>query len=445
MRAYKFIVLLLVLLTLVSGALAEHNAEAANVSTISIVLKAPTGWTADASAAVRVVIDTDAAIGSYTVHCRLNQGAWEEITAYLSDGQYDYPVTENGICQVRATDAQGCESEAEIALQCFDREAPIVTASINGQTLRVAADDPHSGVAGIQVNSLLYTEVDDSALAIDLTGELCHFASLAVRAFDFCGNFSEPVLLENPCYTQEATPTPTPTTVASTPVTTAHTISVATAKPCAHDTQNSVWSEFTTGVYVQNTTPVLSASPSSPTPTPAPKTEYIALGPGMPYTPNGNGHTRDVLYSAATNKQFLTIESKQGHTFYLIIDYDKPVDEDAEMYQTYFLNLVDERDLLSLLDETELSALASPTPEIVYITPSPTVLPVLTAAPLPVPDSDSSKPSFSLLAAIAALLVFGFGAIVLMLQRKQSAKHKQMPDYGIDDEDDEDDESSGAE
>ena len=73
----------------------------------------------------------------------------------------------------------------------------------------------------------------------------------------------------------------------------------------------------------------------------------------MPYLADGNGHTLDVLYSAATNKQFITMQTKSGNTFYLVIDYDKPIDEAAEMYETYFLNLVDERDLMALMSEEE--------------------------------------------------------------------------------------------
>ena len=33
--------------------------------------------------------------------------------------------------------------------------------------------------------------------------------------------------------------------------------------------------------------------------------------------------------------------------FYMVIDYDKPLDEDGEQYETYFLNLVDSRDPVS--------------------------------------------------------------------------------------------------
>ena len=42
---------------------------------------------------------------------------------------------------------------------------------------------------------------------------------------------------------------------------------------------------------------------------------------------------------------------------YLVIDYDKVSDEDEEQYQTYFLNPVDEADLLALLDDDAISAL----------------------------------------------------------------------------------------
>ena len=34
-----------------------------------------------------------------------------------------------------------------------------------------------------------------------------------------------------------------------------------------------------------------------------------------------------------------------------MIDYDAPINEEEEQYQTYFLNMVDEADLLALLDE----------------------------------------------------------------------------------------------
>ena len=80
------------------------------------------------------------------------------------------------------------------------------------------------------------------------------------------------------------------------------------------------------------------------------------IEPGEPFAGDGNALTRDLLYDKATNKQFITIQTKNGNTFYIVIDYDAPVNEDEEQYKTYFLNLVDERDLTDLLDEADIPA-----------------------------------------------------------------------------------------
>ena len=71
------------------------------------------------------------------------------------------------------------------------------------------------------------------------------------------------------------------------------------------------------------------------------------VDPGEGFTEDGNLVTRDLLYDKATNKQFITVQTSGGSTFYIVIDYDKPTDEDGEQYQTYFLNTVDEADLLA--------------------------------------------------------------------------------------------------
>ena len=79
--------------------------------------------------------------------------------------------------------------------------------------------------------------------------------------------------------------------------------------------------------------PVVEETPA-PEPTPT-------ITPGEGFSEDGNLVTRDLLYDAATNKQFITVETSGGNTFYIVIDYDKPVDEDGEQYHTYFLNMVD--------------------------------------------------------------------------------------------------------
>ena len=82
--------------------------------------------------------------------------------------------------------------------------------------------------------------------------------------------------------------------------------------------------------------------PTMETPAPEP-----TITPGEGFSEEGNLVTRDLLYDEHTNKQFITVQTSGGATFYLVIDYDKPVDEKGEQYETYFLNMVDEADLLA--------------------------------------------------------------------------------------------------
>ena len=114
----------------------------------------------------------------------------------------------------------------------------------------------------------------------------------------------------------------------------------------------------------QQTTPQKQPATTTPvTTTPKPETEAESKPeeeetneppePGSGFTSEGNVITRDLLYDKATNKQFVTLETKDGTVFYLVIDYDSPVNEEEEQYQTYFLNLVDAADLAALVGEEE--------------------------------------------------------------------------------------------
>lgn len=102
----------------------------------------------------------------------------------------------------------------------------------------------------------------------------------------------------------------------------------------------------------QSSRPSTSTKPTEGT---EPPTPTIAAD-GMPFTEDSIVATRDLLYDAATNKQYITVETRNGNTFYIVIDYDKPVDEDGEQYYTYFLNQVDEADLMALLEDNSAPA-----------------------------------------------------------------------------------------
>lgn len=72
--------------------------------------------------------------------------------------------------------------------------------------------------------------------------------------------------------------------------------------------------------------------------------------PGEGFSEEGSLVTRDLLYDKHTNKQFITVQTIGGSTFYIVIDYDKPVNEEEEQYQTYFFSVVDEADLLAAME-----------------------------------------------------------------------------------------------
>ena len=84
--------------------------------------------------------------------------------------------------------------------------------------------------------------------------------------------------------------------------------------------------------------------------------------PSAALTPDGNLTLVDDYgenYADGSGKQFITLVTKAGNTFYLIIDRD-----DEGEQTVHFLNLVDEADLLALMDEDEAAKYTKPEPEV---------------------------------------------------------------------------------
>lgn len=78
----------------------------------------------------------------------------------------------------------------------------------------------------------------------------------------------------------------------------------------------------------------------------------LADGDNTALTPDGNlTLIDDIGSSAASGKQFITVETKTGNVFYLIIDRD-----DEGEQTVHFLNQVDETDLLALIEDGETAA-----------------------------------------------------------------------------------------
>lgn len=193
----------------------------------------------------------------------------------------------------------------------------------------------------------------------------------------------------------------------------------------------------------------------TPAPEPAP-----TITPGEGFSEDGNLVTRDLLYDAATNKQFITVETSGGNTFYIVIDYDKPVDEDGEQYETYFLNLVDEADLLAAAEaagvevascscsekcvagaiNTACPVCAVNMTECVGVEPEPEPAADPVEEPEPEPEQKSNAGALLL---VLALAVVGGGAgwYFKIYRPKQEKAAEPEEDYGeeLDDYDDPED------
>lgn len=164
---------------------------------------------------------------------------------------------------------------------------------------------------------------------------------------------------------------------------------------------------------------------AAPEPEAEPESEPVATVEAVPeesadngLTPEGNLTLVDD-YGTATGegKQFITLVTKSGNYFYLIID------RHADGNNTvHFLNQVDESDLLSLMDENTANEYlsqaaetedAEPEPE----EPEPTVTP---AAKEPEATAKTNAlPSLILLGAVA---VGGIGFAITRLKRKKAAQ-----------------------
>ena len=82
---------------------------------------------------------------------------------------------------------------------------------------------------------------------------------------------------------------------------------------------------------------------------PAQETAKPVTGGAEPLTPEGNlTLVDDIEGEAAGDKQFITVQTKAGNTFYIIID--RAADGENTVY---FLNAVDEADLMALMEDGE--------------------------------------------------------------------------------------------
>ena len=163
-----------------------------------------------------------------------------------------------------------------------------------------------------------------------------------------------------------------------------------------------------------------------PTAEPAPAEPVKETEPeaAVPLSPEGN-------LTIVEDKQFITVKTKAGNTFYLIID------RAGKEHNVYFLNLVDEADLRALMEE---DGTLEPLPGegIVPTVPEPE------PEPTPEPETEAEEPvpakSMNPVPILIVLLVIlgGTGLWYFKLRKsKPSVKGStNLDEYSFDDDDD---------
>jgi len=169
----------------------------------------------------------------------------------------------------------------------------------------------------------------------------------------------------------------------------------------------------------------------------APEVEEVSEEEWGPLTPDGNMSIVDDYGTLeAGGKQFITVVTKNGNYFYIIIDRDDEGDETV-----HFLNMVDESDLLSLMDEDEVNKYIALTGgEKVEEEPK---TPTVTQEPVtqePQTEQQEEKPKKSKTNGIMALILIvalaGAGGYMYFTTTKHSKKKSKTkdPDEGYTDE-----------
>jgi flagellar basal body-associated protein FliL len=168
------------------------------------------------------------------------------------------------------------------------------------------------------------------------------------------------------------------------------------------------------------------AATATPEVTPEPTAEPTPTPPPAPLTPDGNLTLVDDLSGTQTEgKQFITVVTKNGNYFYIIID------RAGDKENVHFLNLVDEADLMALLEDAK-----QPAP----VTPPAAVTPEPETEPTPAPEPEQKNNTGGLVILLVLVAALGGGAFYYfkVVKPKQGTKGNtavsELDDFDFDED-----------
>lgn len=323
----------------------------------TITITAPKGWHTK-TAQVEIRLTDDNGTGWKKAEAKVERGgSWMDLTDQLAHGnRATVEISENCTVYVTVTDKDGKAHTKSRYMECFDRTPPTVKAGTDRKLLRVEADDEDSGVAAVYIDGDRYDDLTNGTLDVRLRDLDDRYKQISIQAVDYAGNRSKTVQLANPNYEEpkkdkdkekpsadcpdapKPETTPGPADPEPTPP----------APPADTPDKGGAAKPSTGSAPASGGKPGTTASTSG---TGGREDRPVEKEPGEPLSEGSAIVTRDLLYDKATNKQFITVQGRDGGTFYIVIDYDAPVNEAEEQFTTYFLNQVDEADLAALLGE----------------------------------------------------------------------------------------------
>ena len=405
----------------------EPTAEPVPEGAYKITVVSPAKWQKDRATAKINIVDVN---GTGWANIRIvvaTENGWQ--TVVDGDDQsagYAVELRENATIHVSITDHAGNVQAKSEAISCFDSTPPTVKAGVSGEVICIEATDSISGVAAVYVNGhkLKYS---GTTLDANIREYADGKQQIAIYAVDLAGNVSQKVYVKNPFYGRDDSSSSSsdgkPSATKKPSSGSAKTTPKPTATPMPTDVPQATMQPQTTAAPDIDALYALLVQLAGGAETGEP-TE------GKPFSMGGNMKTVDLLYSKATNKQFITVQTRKGETYYLVIDYDKPLDKDGEQYETYFLNLVDDRDLFGVVSKDE-----QPTPE-----PTATPTPKPTAEPKPEAEKTTDSTAMMALMLLVVLIAGGAAAFVVLGKKRDA-----QPRYNTELDDDDDEEEIGEE
>lgn len=197
-----------------------------------------------------------------------------------------------------------------------DTTPPTLTASLEGDALKIESSDDLSGVEAVFVDENRINSLTDGKASVALKDYAGTEKQVSIYAKDYAGNRSDAVKLDNPYY-KEPAPEKKPAVAAPQSPSGTQTKPPKEEKPSGSNVAtpsgggNSSGSDNSTGQQ-ENTSAV----------------------PEGAFTPEGTGTVQDNISGTDGEKQFYTITTDAGNVFYLVIDGKR------EDNNVYFLSLI---------------------------------------------------------------------------------------------------------